>query len=289
MLIKNENRPTVSIHLTNGFGNNLFQYIYSRLLSECHDTNLNIELCKNYYATDSLRHVGINISKSKINRFPTIRVNKNDNIKKYFEKRYKGYNFILRGYFEDYTIYENHLDEIKKWFTKIPKTNNKDLVLHLRLGDRLFYRNSYEPGMKVDPINYINAMKNFVYEKLYIVTDMKVWDYVTEQQLLNMKFHVNVNEKARIEPKISVSYFNSFIEEFKSLNPIVRFNNKIHDDFNFIRSFDKILFQHGTLAWWAAAISDASKVGVYGPWRPSKKEKNKNLGKTNFPGWFQWK
>lgn len=50
----------------------------------------------------------------------------------------------------------------------------------------------------------------------------------------------------------------------------------------------QILFQHGTMAWWAATLSHASRVGVYGPWRPTKGAKNKNLGRTDFPGWYSW-
>ena len=60
-------------------------------------------------------------------------------------------------------------------------------------------------------------------------------------------------------------------------------------DFNFIRTFDNILFEHGTLGWWAAFLSDASKVGVYGPWRAWKGKSNKNLSQVSLEGWFQWK
>ena len=58
--------------------------------------------------------------------------------------------------------------------------------------------------------------------------------------------------------------------------------------FNFIRSFDKILFKNSTFSWWASVLSDASRVGVFGPWKPDKGKKNKNLGQADFPGWFSW-
>ena len=35
------------------------------------------------------------------------------------------------------------------------------------------------------------------------------------------------------------------------------------------------LFQHSTLAWWAAVIGGTKQVGVYGPWRPYKEKGNK--------------
>ena len=60
------------------------------------------------------------------------------------------------------------------------------------------------------------------------------------------------------------------------------------EDFTFIRGFKNILFQHGTLSWWAAILSEADKVGVYGPWRPWKGDSNKNLSNVNIEGWFKW-
>jgi hypothetical protein len=48
------------------------------------------------------------------------------------------------------------------------------------------------------------------------------------------------------------------------------------------------LFQHSTLAWWAAVIGGTKQVGVYGPWRSYKNERNKNLSHIPLPGWFQW-
>ena len=70
-------------------------------------------------------------------------------------------------------------------------------------------------------------------------------------------------------------------------NPVVVHRNVL-DDFNFMRQFDKILFQHGTMSWWAAFLSNASQVGVYGPWRPWKGTSNKNLSDVKIDGWFKW-
>ena len=102
-----------------------------------------------------------------------------------------------------------------------------------------------------------------------------------------MSFHYKVPEEDRVDPQKSVDYFNSFIDGFMKYDPIVK-KGSIVEDFNFIRTFDNILFQHGTMGWWAAALSDASNVGVYGPWRPWKGASNKNLSKVDFKGWFQW-
>ena len=161
-------------------------------------------------------------------------------------------------------------------------------MIHFRAGDRLFYKNEfdYKPSVK----SYINAIKKFDFENLYIVTDMPKWEYLTAEKLNNTKFHVNIPSEVRVPIKKSVDYFNSFVDAFEAYRPIVNADKTrtIFEDFNFIREFDNILFQLGTLGWWASVLSNASKVGVYGPWRQWKGENNKNLSKIDLQGWFQW-
>ena len=48
------------------------------------------------------------------------------------------------------------------------------------------------------------------------------------------------------------------------------------------------MFKNSTFSWWAAVLSEASCVGVFGPWKPNKGNRNKNLGKMDIPGWFSW-
>ena len=116
---------------------------------------------------------------------------------------------------------------------------------------------------------------------------MPNWDYVTCDELKNMEFHYSVPSNQRVEIQRSSDYFNSFIDGFKKYNPVFEKRTTV-EDFQFMRTFENILFQHGTLGWWAAALSDASRVGVYGPWRPWKGAMNKNLSQVKFDGWFQW-
>ena len=77
------------------------------------------------------------------------------------------------------------------------------------------------------------------------------------------------------------------MDGFAKYNPSV-VQRSIVEDFNFIRNSNNILFEHGTLSWWAAVLSDAKKVGVYGPWRPWKGQKNKNLSNIPLENWFKW-
>ena len=130
-------------------------------------------------------------------------------------------------------------------------------------------------------------MEKFEFNNLHIVTDMPFWNHITVEQLENTAFHVPVSQSNKAAPQRSVDYFNSFVDAFAKYNPIVE-KRSIVEDFNFMRSFDNILFEHGTLAWWAAFLSSASKIGVYGPWRPWKGRANKNLSQIPLEGWFKW-
>ena len=116
---------------------------------------------------------------------------------------------------------------------------------------------------------------------------MPEWQKITVDELEKMQFHVSVPKEKSVTPQQSVDYFNSLVDGLAQFKPI-HCKNSVVGDFNFIRSFKKILFQHGTLAWWAAVLSDAEKVGVYGPWRPWKGASNKNLSDINLQGWFKW-
>ena len=159
------------------------------------------------------------------------------------------------------------------------------MILHLRAGDRLFYANEYDSKPRAQ--NYINAIKQFDFNKLHIVTDMPAWKTITVEELQDMKFHINVPEDKRVTAQQSVDYFNSLVDGLSQFEPI-HSKNSVAEDFSLIRGFNNILFQHGTLAWWAAVLSEANKVGVYGPWRPWKGDSNKNLSDINLEGWFRW-
>jgi hypothetical protein len=274
----------IHVQLSNGFGNNLFQYNAALLLADYLEQQVvALPPSPEYCAIPCLEKLGFNFRTPLISELDnTI---DDSNYRLAFNKGYSKHNFLLRGHFEDYTFYENHLSKIKQWYPPIKKRSNKDLVIHFRAGDRLFYKNEFYTKPTAD--DYIRAIEKFDFEQIHIVTDMPKWDYITEQELEEMKFHHTATQDQSVPISESVDYFNSFITAFAIYNPKME-NRTIVDDFNFIRTFDNILFQHGTLAWWAAALSDASKVGVYAPWRPFKGDSNKNLSKIPLKGWFQW-
>jgi len=281
----------VFVKLTNGFGNNLFQYIAGRLLAEHHSKKLIlIPPFKDYYALNDIEQLNLNYDDISydIDGKNSIIIQDNEYLLA-FNKQMKNKDILLDGYFEDYTFYYKHIDHIKTWF-KIPeKNNNKDLVFHLRTGDRLFYKAHYDskgnPLVSIDKIE--NAINQFDYSKLYIVSDIPKWKETTINEMKKFKFHLDVDPIHSIDLDSAVNYHNTLIKVLNKYDPIIQ-NDDITSDFNFLLSFNMLLFQHSTMAWWAAVIGGNKQVGVYGPWRPFKGKKNKNLSQIPLPGWFKW-
>jgi len=275
---------TVYTQMTNGFGNNIFQYVAAMLLAEYHNKDVVARPpSKDYYAIPCLENLGIRFSRQSGDN-ELLYINEQNYIQS-FNINHKQRDFLLSGYFEDYRYYFNSRERIKSWFPEVENKNETDLVVHMRTGDRLFMKNEFYNKPKAS--DYAKAIEQFNFDNLHIVTDMPKWDYVTAEELQNMKFHLVVADDQRVPISESVDYFNSFIDEFKKYNPVMK-KRSVGEDFDFIRGFKNILFEHGTLSWWAAFLSDASKVGVYGPWRAWKGTKNKNLSQIPIEEWFQW-
>tara|TARA_R110002020_G_scaffold421418_4_gene630524 strand:- start:13857 stop:14687 length:831 start_codon:yes stop_codon:yes gene_type:complete len=274
----------ISVQLTNGFGNNIFQYVAARLLAEHHDQEWSlVPPTPDYYAITSLENLGL---KCEGRHHPGATQFNDNNYKSAYDSRFKDADIHLSGYFEDYRYYINHLDRIKSWFPKEPITNFKDLVVHFRTGDTLIQCNNF--AHKPSPERWTNVFKKFDFDRLHIVSDFPRWSHITKNELEELKGFHNPNPGQLVKDKQqSVDYINSCIDEFARFDPVF-VHGDIDNDFNYLRKFDKLVFQHGTLGWWAGALSNASTVGVYGPWRPWKGTKNKNLGQAPIPGWFKW-
>ena len=191
----------------------------------------------------------------------------------------------MQGYFENYKYYLPKIELIKSWFPKVKTRTDNNLVIHFRGGDRLCYANEFYSKPNVQ--KYLNAITQFNFEKLHIVTDMPKWDYYTIKEFENSNFHVSLNNHEIVSTKESVEFFNAFVEGFSSYKPVVH-HGELIDDFNLIRGSNNILFEHGTSSWWAAFLSNANKIGVYGPWRSFKKNNNKNLSQIPIDNWFKW-
>jgi len=275
----------VLVQLTNGFGNNMFQYNAARLLAEYLEQEIYaIPPFGDYYAISCLNNLGIKFLPPTVSVNNCIEISER-NYRTAFDNKYRDHNFVVRGYFEDYSFFIDDLKKIRSWYPEIKKRSDSDLVIHFRAGDRLLYKNEFYQKPSVE--SYINAIESFNFDSIHIVTDMPKWDYISEEDIEKMRFHVDVPAENRVSSAESSDYFNSFISAFEKYKPVSE-KRSIYEDFQFIRSFDNILFQHGTLGWWAAMLSEASRVGVYGPWRPWKGASNKNLSATPLDNWFKW-
>ena len=154
------NRGTVVVKFTIGFGNNLFQYCYARILAETHGLDL---------SHDAIPELGIKANKIKeVSFLPTIVVN-DSNYKKMLVTQVPECNILVNGYFEDYRIFKPHLYKIRNWFTKQPITNKKDVILHLRLQNRLVQEAHNKNHITAKSIKKV--LESFEYDKLHIVTD----------------------------------------------------------------------------------------------------------------------
>ena len=123
---------------------------------------------------------------------------------------------------------------------------------------------------------------------MYLVTDTAKWGRVDKKDVEKLHFKYRKRGAVFIPVEKSIEYMNSFVDAFKEFKPSIVHHSDFIKDFNFIRSFDQIMFKNSTFAWWAAVLSKATKVGVFRPWKPNKGERNKNLGQATFPGWFGW-
>jgi len=284
-------KGTIKIKFANGFGNNLFRYCFGRLLSEYHNLN---------FSHPAIPELGIKEEKYSFNKkMETIEFKADNNIEakkfdvdhhKYFKKEMGNRNYDFSKfvfYFEDYTLYKYHLNKIRSWFPVIDKKKNSNLVIHLRLENRIIQKTHFKNI--VDPSIYKKIiLHNFNFNKLYIVTDSNEWGYVTEKDIKKLQKKYITEGTSYVSIKKSIKYMNNLVDVFEEFHPIIKHSYNFIDDFNFICSFDQILFKNSTFAWWAAVLGEGKRVGVYGPWKPNKGKRNKNLGETDFPGWFQW-
>ena len=291
-----KNKGTVTANLTIGFGNNLFQYVCAKLIAESNGLHLRHR---------ALPEMGIPASDAPVDRsLPTLVVNDSNYKKVLFANNVQNCNVVVNGYFEDYKLVKPNIDKIRTWFPKTEITNKKDLILHLRLQNRLIQVSHNKNHIKAD--SFISAIKQFDYDRLHIVTDAEKWDRYTKSDVQKIRDEIQVgpnppSNSPWVDIDQSLEYMNHLIDGFQHLNPIVHCNGAstvkgsgglrgdFMDDFNLIRSFDKVIIFNSTFFWWAATLSGASKVAIFNPWKIAKPpEDRRNLGKTNFNGWFSW-
>jgi len=289
-------KGTVEVVFTIGFGNNLFQYTYARLLAKKNGLAL---------AHRAIPELGIAAqARSDNNNFPTVIVGDSNYKRIFFMEDLSNRNVLINGYFEDYKILENHLPEVRSWFDTIPVTNFTDLILHLRLQNRLIQVSHNKNHISVD--SFKEVISQFDYDRLHIVTDAEKWTphTLTDIEKIRNEIAIGPNPPSNspwVEAEQSLEYMNHLINGFSDLDPIVHCNGaetipgagalrgSFIDDFNLTRSFNQVIIFNSTFSWWAATLSGAEKVAIFNPWKIAKPQhQRRNLGRTAFPGWFNW-
>lgn len=140
----------------------------------------------------------------------------------------------LHGYFQKSWFYNPYRDLIRGMFDEAPKCiDYDDIVIHLRLTDYFWHR----VNSVISPEWYINIVKGQQYKKCYVVVE----DHPTNRKYLQL---------------ITGGIRNCEIVT----------GGSTLDDFNFIRSFDRIVCSNSTFCWWAAFLSNATKIWTFKPW-----------------------
>jgi len=239
----------VNIEWKNGFGNQLFQYSYGRILSEQMECSLTYSGTVDRWEGTSLVDIG----------FIT-----EDDIIKYTDENIKvniDYNKVQAVELENPQNYKPYLDEIRSWFPKEEITNTEDLLVHVRVGDN--GPNIYTPFEW-----YKRAIEdnNIEFDKIYLITD-------TPEDRTIKEFKSNYEVELISQETIT------------TIDDRRKYKNKVLEDFNFIRKFDKVLLSNSTFPWWAALLSGATKVWFNKEWQPNHYNGMIRLGETDYENW----
>jgi hypothetical protein len=266
---------------TNGKGNNIFQFFFGEILSECQSMkHLHDELDLLSVAA-TVRYI------DKLRRFPLKIGKKEADFMQYLQRRIDS-NVLSHCYPEDYRIYLPHR---KKFLLKYPKPSDcieNDLGVHLRLGDRLLMSDVIKFTNQINLDEFCRAIDTFKCSSVTIYTDMPVWREIDAGDLIKMKFHTTVKSDQAIDYQKAANYFNSVVKTLSAYDPVVRLGKPVVEDFRQMRRHKNFLFQHGTLAWWACFLGNAERVGVQRYWRNQPQRFPESLAQVPLPGWFGW-
>ena len=218
----------VTVDFTGRTGNHLFQYTMARIIAEDNGLALNSVFPDNDFLLPTEYRT------SKIEPRTT-----GNNIDRVFDNdtrlpdvKVKFPRVHLHGFFQKAWFYNKHRDRIRGFWDapRIKEKNTKDLVVHFRLADY----NDSKFKCVISPLWYFDIIKKEQFEKLYIVVETH-----------------KTNER--------------YLSYFKNFNPII-VSKSAAEDFHFIRSFDRIVCSNSTFAWWAAFLSDATKIYTLKEW-----------------------
>ena len=241
-------KKSVVILWRNGFGNQLFQYAYGKLISEEKGWEL-VDNGKGRICAVDLIEFGMVRDPQDIKKMDST----------HECQLLIDYNKTQAVELENPHNYSDYLDKIRSFFPSVTKKDPNELVVHLRLGDN--GPNVYTPFEW-----YKKAIEdnNIQFSKMHLVTDEpKSQDALKFQQYYNAEIFSTATIRNNEERQNAI---------FQTIQ-----------DFNFIRQFNKILFSNSTFSWWAAVLSNAKEVYFNNEWQPNHYNGMIKLGETNYP------
>jgi len=133
--------------------------------------------------------------------------------------------YDLRGYFQNANWILGRETAVRGFLRPLPmeEKNVQDIVIHCRLGDYA------KLGWVIDPKWYLSVLERERFRRLYIVTD---------------------------------TFDRPYLSAFKPYDPHVLCSSP-SSDWQFLRSFDRMVISLSTFAWWAAFLGDASRIYTF--------------------------
>jgi len=137
--------------------------------------------------------------------------------------------YRLQGWFQWSDWYHALRPRIEKFVapSEIPAVNTRDIVVNLRIGAD--YR---DHRWIIHPAWYISILESERFEQLHVVTDVRDEEYLAH---------------------------------FSRYSPVV-VSSGPKGDWEYLRSFDRIICSNSTFAWWAAYFSRASRIYTFKRW-----------------------
>jgi hypothetical protein len=224
---------SVEIRYKGRCGNQIFQYVSARIFSEKNKLNLLTNLdCEILKTTD---HKVFDEESEKNFTIVNNSFFVDDNMIPHNKKT----RYVFDDFFQNCVYINNNKELVHTFFDLQPvKKNEDDIVLSIRLDDKVHSNDLENPetwdnAEIIHPDYYKKILESETFNKVYIVVD-------------NIKF----------------DWEKKYMSNFNSYNPII-ISGTPKEDFDFIRSFNKIVTSVSTYSYWAAYLSNAEKIYTF--------------------------
>jgi hypothetical protein len=248
----------VSVKYVGRTCNNLFQYVFARLIAHYNDARVVTPWShEDFIAFNEQRPC----KEEGLIPIPIDDTFKTPRDPMWLQPgRYKRNHIMVRGYFQYPEFYDPNKELIKSWM-RLPEVNGAhkdDTVIHLRLDD--YERVTHRPV--IDPCWYYQVTQLLPKSKVYCVVD-----------------------------QLRAPWEHAYMNKIRALFPGIEIVSKSAvEDFNFIRQFGTIICSNSSYCWWAAWLSNAKVIYAFSKWLTGSRMVTlaHTKGFTTFPGKYYW-